>query len=193
MLVLGIDPGSLITGYAFVESSSPRIEHLKVLEYGIIRANPRSALFARLNHICGELEQRIREYAPSLLIMEESFYAKNAHTALVLGHARGAIMATAMRYCTEFAEFSPRAIKQAVTGHGAASKERVALMIQKHLRLAEKPQPADAADALAVAWTYFSPQRPHIQDSPSAFPADVTALLTRARKRHKRRLPIFKV
>jgi len=211
MIVLGIDPGSLITGYAFLEQRTPQ-ELICVLEYGAIRAKAGQELMKRLGSICAELEPRIEQYRPGMLAMESSFFSENARTALVLGHARGAVMALAYRFQMEFAEFSPRSIKKAVTGSGAADKERVARMIQVHLKLAELPAPADASDALAAAWTYLTMQHPPMllpqQKAPrhqgqthllptqprtsglvaNALPAgtDLTSLLAHARKRKRK-------
>lgn len=152
MVVLGIDPGSLVTGYAFLKQDAPG-QPIQTLEYGAVRARSSDSLIRRLGTICFGLEPRIEEFKPDLMAMEASFYSENARTALVLGHARGAVMALAFRHGLDFVEFSPRSVKQAVTGSGAANKDRVARMMQAHLRLAELPKPADASDALAVAWT----------------------------------------
>lgn len=214
MIVLGIDPGSQITGYAFLQKDN-KDQCIQVLEYGAIQAKTNDELILRLGEICKKLEARIQVYQPTVLAMEASFYALNVKTTLVLGHIRGAIMALGARYQMTFQEYSPRSIKQAVTGSGAASKERVAAMMQYHLRLAELPQPADASDALAVAWTYLSPPslqtaianraQPAPQKSKKTAPAqgaipnakgtyanalpagtDIQALLAQSKKRRKR-------
>jgi crossover junction endodeoxyribonuclease RuvC len=155
MIVLGIDPGSHVTGYAFLQQDSAK-SMIQVLEFGAIKAKATDGLMARLGTICDQLEPRIALYAPQMVSMEASFYSENARTALVLGHARGAIMALCHRSRLGFCEFSPRSIKQAVTGSGAASKDRVARMMQAHLRLADLPGSNDASDALAVAWTFLT-------------------------------------
>jgi crossover junction endodeoxyribonuclease RuvC len=156
MVILGIDPGSKITGYAFLRKGSST-SVIQVLEYGAIKVNSGQELMPRLGQICAELELRILEHKPKLLAMESSFYALNVKTTLVLGHVRGAIMALCARFGMGFAEYSPRSIKQAVTGTGAADKSRVARMIQLHLKLETISTNEDASDALAVAWTYLSP------------------------------------
>lgn len=206
--VLGIDPGSHATGYAFLQ-----LHHgnLVVLEYGVLKAKVKDDLMARLGYICQELEERIRVHKPTLLAMESSFYSENARTALVLGHARGAVMSVAYRYKMSFMEFSPRSIKKACTGSGAASKERVAAMMQYHLRLADLVKQTDASDALAVAWTSIKDlSTPQIQNVPlpkmamtnrseplilakhrsiaNAIPqgADIQAIYAQARKRKRK-------
>jgi|GEM_PF-246917 len=156
MVILGIDPGSQITGYAFLRKVSTQ-SPIQVLEYGAIKVKAGQDLMPRLGQICAELEARIAVHNPSLLAMESSFYALNVKTTLVLGHVRGAIMALCARTSMGFAEYSPRSIKQAVTGSGAADKTRVARMMQMHLKLADISGSEDATDALAVAWTYLSP------------------------------------
>ena len=185
---------------------------IRVLEYGAIRAKATHDLMARLGTICSELEERIKIFKPTKLAMEASFFSKNAKTALVLGHARGAVMSLAFRYGMSFVESSPRSIKQMVTGSGAASKERVATMMMHHLALKSLPEPIDASDALAVAWCHLSPSPMQIalqqhattpQKKPlithntpehsargiaNALPpgTDIQALLARARKRKHR-------
>jgi len=156
MVLLGIDPGSNITGYAFLQKDADG-QVIRVLEFGAIKAKASEELMERLGGICAELEERIRIHKPTKLAMEASFFAKNAKTAMVLGHARGAVMTLAFRYGMSFAELSPRSIKQMVTGSGAASKERVASMMKLHLGLKSLPEPIDASDALAVAWCLLSP------------------------------------
>ena len=177
MVILGVDPGSNVTGYAFLVQGKTGI---KVLEYGAIKAKATESLLQRLGTICSELEKRILIHAPTMMAMEGSFYAKNVRTAMVLGHARGAVLALAARHGMDCAEYSPRSIKQAVTGTGAADKDRVARMMQMHLKLATLPEPADASDALAVAWTHCTPAP--IQ---AAIAAQVASLHTNAPSRTK--------
>jgi len=209
LVVLGIDPGSLITGYALLEQRGQGAP-ICVLEYGAIRAKTGDDLMKRLGTICAQLEPRIAMHHPTILAMESSFFSENARTALVLGHARGAVKALASRFHMDFAEYSPRSIKQSVTGSGAADKSRVARMMQLHLKLADLPTPADAADALAVAWTYLTAgitqlKTPNIPNKPvkksiqtkitsprgliaNALPpgTDIEALMAQARKRKRK-------
>jgi crossover junction endodeoxyribonuclease RuvC len=154
MIVLGVDPGSYTTGYAFLETgkSGPR-----VLEYGSIACRAKDPLEDRLVRIILDLEKLLDTYRPEVLSMESAFFAKNVRSAMVLGHVRGAILVACHRRGLDFAEYSPRSVKQAVTGNGAASKEMVARMVQTRLRLKEVKGPLDASDALAIALTHLNP------------------------------------
>lgn len=154
MVILGIDPGSITTGYAFLKKADNRIQ---VLEYGTFHANATKNLEDRLVHIVSELEKRLQLYHPDALAMEGVFFAKNAKSALVLGHIRGAILVACRRRGMTYEEYPPRVVKQAVTGDGAASKEQVANMVFAHLGIADSELPLDATDALAIAWTHANP------------------------------------
>lgn len=154
MIILGIDPGSITTGYAFLEKTG---NDLKVLEYGVIHAPAEHALEDRLVHIITELEILLDRYHPSALGMEGVFFAKNAKSALVLGHIRGAILVTCRKHGMTFSEYPPKVVKQAVTGNGAAPKEQVANMIFARLGISKGDLPLDASDALAIAWTHANP------------------------------------
>jgi crossover junction endodeoxyribonuclease RuvC len=151
-LVVGIDPGSIRTGYAFLEWRQSR---LRVLEYGVIRLRAGETLPLRLAHIQKELSALLKTYEPTSMALETIFHGKFARSALILGHARGAIMATAAAHEVPILEYAPTLVKQAVVGKGHASKTQVAALIQSHLGLKQLPQPADAADALAIAFCHL--------------------------------------
>ena len=154
MVILGIDPGSITTGYAFLKKTENQIQ---VLEYGTFHANPANELEDRLVHIVSELEKRLELYRPDALAMEGVFFAKNVKSALVLGHIRGAILVACHRRGMTYDEYPPRVVKQAVTGDGAASKEHVANMVFARLGIEAAELPLDATDALAIAWTHANP------------------------------------
>lgn len=154
MVILGIDPGSRTTGYAFIKTDC---DPIRVLEYGCINASPTKSPEMRLLEIITDLEVLVEQYKPSALSMEGIFYAKNVKSALLLGHIRGAILAVCLKRGATYHEYSPKSIKLAVTGSGASSKERVAQMVQSHLQLKEINASLDASDALAVAWTHARP------------------------------------
>lgn len=154
MIVLGIDPGSVNTGYAFIDVQG---NDLRVLEYGALHAPQNRTFEERLLHIVMELEKLVDKYKPEVLSMESAFVAVNARSALVLGHVRGAILVTCKKRGMSFAEFPPSSVKQAVTGKGNASKELVANMIYARLGIAPGDVALDATDALAIAWTYACP------------------------------------
>ena len=149
MIILGIDPGSHNTGYAFLERTPTRV---RVLEYGVSKPIRTDSVYHRLGHIVKDLEPLFEIYKPTILGMEKSFVAQNAQTALVLGQARGAVQMLGIRFGAEFVEYSPTEVKKKVTGSGSATKERVALMMQALLGLKNLPEPLDASDALAIAW-----------------------------------------
>ncbi len=152
MIIAGIDPGSNITGYAFLEQQSGKI---KVLEYGAIRTRKTDPLADKLNSIHKALSRLFENYCPDHLALETAFVAKYPQAALVLGHTRGAVMISARTQNIEIYEYEPRLIKKTIVGTGRASKRQTALMIQKRLLLEETPAPADAADALAVAYCHL--------------------------------------
>ena len=154
MIVLGIDPGTITTGYAFIESSAQKV---KVLEYGTLHASASHALEDRLLHIVSGLEELLDKYKPESFGMEGIFFAKNAKSALVLGHIRGAVLVACRKRGITYSEYSPRVVKQAVTGDGGASKEQVANMIFARLGIQGSDLPLDASDALAIAWTHANP------------------------------------
>ncbi|MCQ2102927.1 MAG: crossover junction endodeoxyribonuclease RuvC [Fibrobacter sp.] len=154
MIILGIDPGSITTGYAFLDKNGT---NLKVLEYGVLHAPADHALEDRLLHIISKLEALLDKYRPDALSMEGVFFAKNARSALVLGHIRGAVLVACRKRGMTFSEYPPKVVKQAVTGNGGAAKEQVANMIFAHLGISGGDLPLDASDALAIAWTHANP------------------------------------
>ena len=154
MIILGIDPGSITTGYAFIEKTDAGIH---VLEYGVLHAPASHAVEDRLLHIVTELEALLDRYRPDALSMEGVFFAKNAKSALVLGHVRGAVLVACRKRGMTFSEYPPKAVKQAVTGDGSASKEQVANLVFARLGIESSELPLDASDALAIAWTHANP------------------------------------
>jgi len=149
IVMMGIDPGSYATGFAFLSLAGNKVD---VLEYGVIRPKKDSELIFRIGHIIKELENLIVKYKPIAFCMEKAFFAKNANSALILGHIRGAIMSLGFKYDLVFSERSPREIKRAVTGNGAASKEQVANMMSRLLGVQTQNSALDASDALAIAF-----------------------------------------
>jgi crossover junction endodeoxyribonuclease RuvC len=148
VIVLGLDPGTAVTGYGVVRSDGPAL-----VECGIIRTNPRHPLPSRLRDIYEGVEDLIQRHAPSALAVEDVFYAKNVRTTVVLGHARGVILLAGARAGIQVHEYPPREIKKAVTGVGGATKEQVQFMMMRMLRLKTVPRPADASDGVAAALT----------------------------------------
>lgn len=153
MIVLGVDPGTAITGYGVI--SGERMMPPRLIECGVIRTRPRDALPQRLEEIYSGIVELIHRHRPAALAIEDVFYARNVRTTIVLGHARGVILLAACQSRLDIAEYPPATIKKSVVGTGAASKEQVQFMVARLLRLRTAPQPADAADGVAVALTYL--------------------------------------
>ena len=146
MIVLGIDPGSCLTGWGVVRVVGARVEPVA---HGVIVAGS-GALPDRLVVLGRGISAVLDEHSPALVGVEQAFHAKNVRSTLVLGHVRGLVLWLAAGRGIAIAEYAPRAVKLAVTGNGAASKPQVAAMVQRLLALPAIPA-ADAADALAVA------------------------------------------
>lgn len=148
MIVLGVDPGSLCTGYGAIETDGRR--H-RLLEKGRIEPSPRLALPERLRVIHGGVAGLIERLGPDVLAVEDVFHAVNTHTALVLGHVRGVVLLAGAQAGLPVQAFPPATVKQQLTGFGRAQKSQVAFMVARLLSLPGDGEPGDAADALAVA------------------------------------------
>ena len=145
-LILGIDPGSRITGYGLVLSEKSRLRHI---DNGVVQANGETFV-ERLAQIHSGIAEVIAEYRPDQVAIEEVFVNKNVSSAMKLGQARGAAIVAATQVRLPVAEYTATNVKQAVVGNGRADKSQVQTMIKMLLQLPEVPL-ADAADALAVA------------------------------------------
>ncbi|HEX9311020.1 MAG TPA: crossover junction endodeoxyribonuclease RuvC [Gemmatimonadaceae bacterium] len=162
VVVLGIDPGTAVTGYGVVrkEGRNP----LTLIECGVIRTKPRDELPQRLAEIHDGVAELIRRHKPTVLSIEDIFYARNVRTTVVLGHARGVIILAAVQAGLEIHEYPPSEIKKAVAGTGAATKLQIQFMVTRLLRLKSAPQPSDAADGVAAALAYaLMPDLPKIE------------------------------
>ena len=149
MRVLGIDCGTEYTGYGVVKLHEDG--KLQCLDCGAIKLSSRDSMASRLATIFNRLSALIAEHQPTQVAIEDVFYALNVKSALKLGQARGVAMLAAASHGLPVSEYAPLSIKSAVVGYGKAEKEQVQLMVARLLRLQEIPQPADAADALAIA------------------------------------------
>ncbi len=147
MVILGIDPGTAITGYGVVAHEG---NHLKKIAFGVIRTTPEQEMAERLSLLYQELSEIILRYHPETMAVEELFFNKNVRTALAVGQARGVIMLAAQHAKLKIAEYTPLQVKQAVVGYGRAEKNQVQEMVRMLLCLTEIPKPDDAADALAI-------------------------------------------
>jgi crossover junction endodeoxyribonuclease RuvC len=149
LIILGIDPGTAVTGYGVVDRASDGAVALQ--ECGVIRTSSKAPLPDRLRDIYEGVSEIMDRHSPAVVAVEGVFFGKNARSAVVLGHARGAILVAASLRQTEVAEYPPAEVKSAVVGNGRATKEQVGFMVKRLLKLKEAPRPHDAADAVAVA------------------------------------------
>lgn len=149
MIVLGVDPGAATTGYGVVARAGGGA--VSLIECGVVRTDPHTPLPDRLRQIYDGLSEVIARHAVDAMAVEGVFYAKNARTSIILGHARGAILLAATLRELPVFEYAPAEVKNAVVGTGRATKEQVQFMVQRALRLRTPPAPADAADGVAVA------------------------------------------
>lgn len=149
VVVLGIDPGTAITGYGVVARRGGGA--VSLVECGVIRTSSGQPLAQRIREIYLEVVGLIDRHRPFAVSVEAVFQGKNARSALTLGHARGAILLAAALKDIHIAEYSPGEIKKAVVGNGQATKDQVGFMVKQQLRLKEAPSPADAADGVAAA------------------------------------------
>jgi crossover junction endodeoxyribonuclease RuvC len=147
-VILGIDPGTLVTGYGIIELAGGTA---RLIASGMVRNGSDRPMSERLKVIHEALVLVIRKYRPDQAAVETAFYGKNAQSALKLGQARGVAILAAVSGGLPLAEYSPREIKKAVVGNGNASKQQVQYMIRSLLRMTGAPAPFDVTDALAVA------------------------------------------
>lgn len=154
--ILGIDPGTLVTGYGVVAGAGPS---LRLLAAGTIANGRETPLPARLGSIYNGLLEVIRAHRPDEIALETAFYGKNAQSALKLGHARGVCMLAAVLHGIPLAEYAPREIKKAVVGNGNASKEQVAFMVRTLLGIKQMSMLHDTTDAIATALCHLGRQR----------------------------------
>jgi crossover junction endodeoxyribonuclease RuvC len=147
-IILGIDPGTRVTGYGVIRQHA---HHSEPLDYGCIRPPPDLPLPERYRIIFDGVEQIIARFQPDAIAVESQFVMKNIQSAMKLGMAKGMVLLSAARNKIPIFEYAPRKAKQAVVGTGQASKMQVQRMIQTLLKLPKLPEPEDAADALALA------------------------------------------
>jgi crossover junction endodeoxyribonuclease RuvC len=147
-IILGIDPGTTIMGYGIIEVSGKSVNMIAV---GILRLDKFDDHPLRLKIIFEKMLSLVDQYKPDELAIEAQFFGKNVQSMLKLGRAQGVAIAAALYRSIPVFEYSPRRIKQSITGKGSSSKEQVSAMLQRLLGLKEAPETFDASDALAVA------------------------------------------
>ena len=150
MLVLGVDPGTAITGYGLVRHA-PDGDQLEAVAYGVITTPSDWAMPQRLQKIYQGLTDLIREHHPTEAAVEQLFFSRNVKTALAVGQARGVVLLSLADCGLSVHEYTPLQVKQSVVGYGRAEKAQVQELVRLLLGLEAVPQPDDAADALAIA------------------------------------------
>jgi crossover junction endodeoxyribonuclease RuvC len=148
MIVLGIDPGTIIMGYGVIES---RDSDISLIKYGALRTPSRSPIGERLSYLYKNLMEILQKYRPQDVALEQPFFAKNARTAFALGRAQAVAILAAGNLNIPCFEYTPAEIKQRVASYGASSKQQIQQMVMLQLGMSRIPEPCDAADALAVA------------------------------------------
>lgn len=152
MRIFGIDCGTEVTGFGVVEAvEDPRGPRLVARTSGAIRLAKNKSLPVRLEQVFRELSAELERWKPDTVAVEEVFYSVNAKSALKLGQVRGVALLAAASQSIPVAEYAPLKIKSSVVGYGLAKKEQVQFMVARLLGLETVPEPADAADALAIA------------------------------------------
>ena len=156
MFVLGIDPGLSTLGYGLVEA---RGHTLSAHAAGVIRTDPAASVAVRLAELYRDIDALLGEYRPDQAAIEQVFVNRNLQTATSVGRASGVVLLALAQHDIEVAEYSPSAVKRALSGYGNADKTQMKKVVAMRLGLTEVPSPADAADALAIALC-------HIQSAP---------------------------
>ncbi len=166
MRILGVDPGLRITGYGVVSvdassAARERFEGIELIEAGVIRPKTTAGIASRLHKIHDGLSELIDERRPDVLVIEKLYtHYKHPATAILMGHVRGVVCLLSAKHALPMISLASTHVKKSVTGHGHANKGQVQRMIQHYLGLKSAPEPADVADALAIAISYvFSLKR----------------------------------
>ncbi len=147
-IILGIDPGTIIMGYGLITVNGQKLE---LIEMGVLKLSGKSDPYQRLERIHDKVCSLIQLNKPNEFAIEAPFFGKNVQSMLKLGRAQGVAIAAAMQTGLPITEYSPKKVKQSITGNGNAGKEQVMSMVQKLLNINEQPAYLDASDAVAVA------------------------------------------
>ena len=156
-IILGIDPGTIIMGFGLISISNKEI---KLMEMGVLKLSNKQDAYERLEKIHQTVSELIHLHKPDSFAIEAPFFGKNVQSMLKLGRAQGVAIAAAMQAGLAVSEYSPKKVKQSITGNGNASKEQVLKMLQRMLKFEDEPKYFDATDALSVAVCH------HFQDNP---------------------------
>ncbi|MCX7702380.1 MAG: crossover junction endodeoxyribonuclease RuvC [Gemmataceae bacterium] len=176
-IILGLDPGLQVTGYALLEEghSGPRVR-----EAGVIRVPQRGGgdgLAHRLQHLYDSVVELVEQFRPAVLAVEQLYaHYKHPRTAILMGHARGVLLLAGAQRGLQVASFPATTVKKTITGNGRAPKSQMQLAVQRELGLACLPEPSDVADALAVALCQYHRQRAKPVGRPERHPKQHEAL-----------------
>jgi len=151
-IILGIDPGTIIMGFGLIAVEADKIS---VVDMGVLKLSTRDDAYMRLQKIHAKVVEVIERYKPDSFAIEAPFFGKNVQSMLKLGRAQGVAIAAAMQSGLVVTEYSPRKVKQSVTGNGNAGKDQVVKMLETLLRFTSEAQTFDATDALAVAVCHY--------------------------------------
>ena len=166
-IILGIDPGTTVMGYGILKVNGNKTE---MLAMGILDLKKYTDHYLKLQRIFARTLSLIDEFHPDHLAIEAPFFGKNVQSMLKLGRAQGVAIAAAMRHGIDVTEYSPKKVKQSVTGNGNAGKEQVMKMLQQILQFKEDPKHFDATDALAVALCHHFQQRSPLASADKKLP-----------------------
>ena len=156
MIILGIDPGSVLIGYGAISVES---KTLSLIEYGVVKAKLiENEYNKRLGEIYNQITKLIDRVSPDIISLETMFYHKNAQSLIKLSQARAAVVISAVNKNIDIVEYTPREVKKSVAGRGNSSKQQVQFMVRETLRIAETPEFYDCTDALALAICHFYKQ-----------------------------------
>jgi len=153
MIIIGIDPGLVKTGYGIVSIKNEKVE---LVDFGIISPNSKDSVPNRIFTIFTDVGELIDNFSPSIFSIEDVFFSRNFKSAMLLGQARGAAVLAAAKYKLPIYEYSAKKVKQSITGNGNADKTQVQYMITKILKIKNNNIPLDASDALAIALCHLN-------------------------------------
>lgn len=159
MFVLGIDPGLTRCGYGLVARGSSSTSPFRALAAGVLESAPSWAVERRLGQLATEIEELMDELRPDVVSVERIFFQSNRASAVIVAQASGVVIALAERRGVATVQYSPNEVKQAVVGHGGATKVQVQSMVARLCGLSDAPKPADAADALAIGLCHLTSRR----------------------------------
>jgi crossover junction endodeoxyribonuclease RuvC len=160
-IILGIDPGTIIMGFGLIEV---RRTGIQLIDMGVLKLGSKEDAYERLEKIYNKITSLIITYQPDSFAIEAPFFGKNVQSMLKLGRAQGVAIAAAMQSGLTITEYSPKKVKQSITGNGNADKQQVMKMLQQILSFKESPKHMDASDALAVAVCHYFQQKSLVSD-----------------------------